>query len=146
MDAILKYSPLKRKSDDNGGESAGAAASSASKKPAVVKQRGNPDWPCIDFDYCQDGRLKTVPKTNGGFFIVCDHNVRGDDSTCNVTLTLLKASEHYPKKCTLCLRDVGGSPSIGTKTDQEQNGYPHPGECRSFSVYSFVAAGVAVIF
>ncbi|CBN78104.1 expressed unknown protein [Ectocarpus siliculosus] len=136
MDLLKTLSPLKRKIET---EAAAATAASAAKKKSGSSEPGNPSWPCVGFDGCPDGRLKIVPKKDGGFFVVCDKNVHGDDTTCSVTLSLLRESTKHPKKCSLCLRDVGGSPSIGSKTGSKTGDYEDYANVHAVEIHCVLA-------
>ncbi|CAN0236810.1 unnamed protein product, partial [Pylaiella littoralis] len=112
MSALSKCSPLKRKQQ----------GSNTAAKPRALFSAGNPDWPCLDFKDCPDGRLKVcLRKKDQKEYVTCDQNVWSDKDTCKVTLSMLLASKDHPHGCQLCLCDVGGYPSIGIPTDEKDD-------------------------
>lgn len=66
MDRLKNLSPLKRKIETEASAAAAAAAASPAKMSAAKVEQGNPNWPCLDFEGCKEGRLKIVPKKNDG--------------------------------------------------------------------------------
>ena len=109
LSQLSKVSPNKRKSSES---RAGLI------KPRAIIEKGNPDWPCPSSG-CP-AHIKTVKKRDGGEFGCCDHRIL-NKSSCQVTTTILQASDDHPKFCQLCDRAVGGTPTLGEPTDEKDD-------------------------
>ena len=77
---------------------------------------------------------------SGGFFSPRDQKDSNDDSTCQVSCSILGVRGSDPAICQLCLTAVGGTPYLGVLS-REKNTYGRDGKHVSYMNMLLFCAG-----